>query len=50
MSAINTLKAAAVTDLVLDMRYNGGGYLDIAAELAYMIAGRGGPPARTSSD
>jgi carboxyl-terminal processing protease len=39
VSAINTLKAAAVTDLVLDMRYNGGGYLDIASELAYMIAG-----------
>ena len=28
-----------MTDLVLDLRYNGGGYLDIAAELAYMIAG-----------
>ena len=39
VAAIDTLKAAAVTDLVLDMRYNGGGYLDIAAELAYMIAG-----------
>jgi hypothetical protein len=44
VAAINTLKAAAVTDLVLDVRYNGGGYLDIAAELAYMIAG----PANTS--
>ena len=32
-----------VSDLVLDLRYNGGGYLDIASELAYMIAG----PART---
>ena len=39
VDAINTLKAANVTDLVLDMRYNGGGYLDIASELAYMIAG-----------
>ena len=39
ISAINTLKAAGVTDLVLDIRYNGGGYLDIASELAYMIAG-----------
>ena len=38
-NAINTLKGQAVTDLVLDIRYNGGGYLDIAAELAYMIAG-----------
>ena len=37
--AINTLKAANVTDLVLDLRYNGGGYLDIASEVAYMIAG-----------
>ncbi|GIT39402.1 MAG: hypothetical protein Ct9H300mP8_05980 [Gammaproteobacteria bacterium] len=26
-------------DLVLDLRYNGGGYLDIANELAFMIAG-----------
>jgi len=39
IAAINQLKASAVTDLVLDMRYNGGGYLDIASELAYMIAG-----------
>jgi carboxyl-terminal processing protease len=39
ISAITTLKQAAATDLVLDIRYNGGGYLDIAAELAYMIAG-----------
>jgi carboxyl-terminal processing protease len=39
VSAINTLQTAGVTDLVLDMRYNGGGYLDIASELAYMIAG-----------
>lgn len=39
VNAVNTLKAANVTDLVLDIRYNGGGYLDIAAELAYMIAG-----------
>ena len=39
VTAINTLKAANVGDLVLDLRYNGGGYLDIASELAYMIAG-----------
>jgi hypothetical protein len=26
------------TDLVLDLRYNGGGYLILASELAYMIA------------
>ena len=38
-NAINQLDAANVSDLVIDMRYNGGGFLDIAAELAYMIAG-----------
>ncbi|MEP7297240.1 MAG: S41 family peptidase, partial [Burkholderiales bacterium] len=41
VAAINQLKTSGITDLVLDMRYNGGGYLDIAAELAYMIAGAG---------
>ena len=30
-----------MTDVVLDLRYDGGGYLDIASELAYMIAGPG---------
>jgi len=30
---------ARVSDLVLDMRYNGGGLLSIASELAYMVAG-----------
>lgn len=39
VTAINTLKQNNVTDLVLDLRYNGGGYLDIASEMAYMIAG-----------
>lgn len=28
-----------VNELILDMRYNGGGYLAIAAQLGYMIAG-----------
>jgi C-terminal processing protease CtpA/Prc len=37
--AFTTLKADNVTDLVLDLRYNGGGYLAIASEAAYMIAG-----------
>ncbi|HZI75460.1 MAG TPA: S41 family peptidase, partial [Gemmatimonadales bacterium] len=39
IAAITQLKSANVTDLMLDLRYNGGGYLDIASELAYMIAG-----------
>jgi carboxyl-terminal processing protease len=39
ITAVNTLKAANIKDLVLDLRYNGGGYLFIASELTYMIAG-----------
>ena len=39
IDAINQLSAAGITDLFLDLRYNGGGFLDIASELAYMIAG-----------
>ncbi|WP_161816399.1 S41 family peptidase [Steroidobacter agaridevorans] len=38
VEAINQLSVAGVKDLVLDLRYNGGGYLAIANELAYMIA------------
>jgi len=41
VSAFTTLQNAAVNDLVLDIRYNGGGFLDIASEVAYMIAGPG---------
>jgi len=37
--AFSQLQSAAVQDLVLDIRYNGGGLLDIASEVAYMIAG-----------
>ena len=36
---IDELATAGVTDMVLDLRYNGGGYLAIANQLAYMIAG-----------
>jgi carboxyl-terminal processing protease len=39
VDAFNQLKSAGVHDLILDIRYNGGGYLDIASEVAYMIAG-----------
>lgn len=39
INAVNTLRAANITDLVVDIRYNGGGFLDIADELAFMIAG-----------
>lgn len=39
IDAVNQLSAAGIVDLVLDLRYNGGGFLDIANELSYMIAG-----------
>ena len=40
INAVNQLNTApGVNDLFLDLRYNGGGFLDIASELAYMIAG-----------
>jgi len=38
--AVNQLnEGEGIDDLVLDMRYNGGGFLALASELAYMIAG-----------
>ena len=45
--AISALKADGVTDLVLDLRYNGGGLLAVASELAYMIAGDAQTSGRT---
>ena len=39
MAAVSTLAEAGVRDLVVDLRYNGGGYLAIANHLAYMVAG-----------
>jgi hypothetical protein len=39
IDAFNMFKSQGVNDLVLDMRYNGGGLLFIASELAYMVAG-----------
>src|SRR2546430_6713172 len=49
IDAVNTLKAnpTPITDLVIDIRYNGGGFLHIASELAYMIAGPGPTPRQT---
>jgi hypothetical protein len=36
--AIEQFADVGITDLILDLRYNGGGYLDVASEAAYMIA------------
>ncbi len=44
VDAIAALKAQGVNDVVLDLRYNGGGLLAVASQLSYMIAG----PARTA--
>ena len=40
IEAFEGFQSEGVTELVLDMRYNGGGYLDIARMLASMIAGQ----------
>jgi hypothetical protein len=39
IQAVAQFKAAGIDSLVLDLRYNGGGYLYIANELASMIGG-----------
>jgi len=39
INAVNQLSNENIDDLVLDLRYNGGGLLAIASQLAYMIAG-----------
>jgi carboxyl-terminal processing protease len=39
INAITGLRNGGVTDLVVDMRYNGGGYIYISSQLAYMVAG-----------
>lgn len=44
VDAIASLKAEGVSDVVLDLRYNGGGLLAVASQLSYMIAG----PSRTT--
>ncbi len=47
VKAFQQLAAAKVKDLVLDIRYNGGGYLDMASEVAFMIAGSGPTSGKT---
>jgi hypothetical protein len=47
VDAVNQLNSSGIVDLVIDLRYNGGGYLDIASEFAYMIAGAAATAGRT---
>lgn len=39
IDAVTELRDTGITDLVLDLRYNLGGVLSVASQLAYMIAG-----------
>lgn len=39
IDAMRSFQQQGVSELVLDLRYNGGGYLYLASELAYMVAG-----------
>lgn len=39
IDAVEAFAADNIEELVLDLRYNGGGYLFLASELSYMIAG-----------
>jgi carboxyl-terminal processing protease len=39
INAFRQLSSAGATDLVLDLRYNGGGFGYISSELSYMVAG-----------
>ena len=51
IDAVNQLNAfnngQGIDDLVLDLRYNGGGFLAIASEFSYMIAGATATAGRT---
>ena len=46
-NAVEQLAAADIDELVLDIRYNGGGFLAIASQIAYMIAGDAQTAGRT---
>ncbi len=39
LDAISQLKAERIDDLIVDLRYNGGGLLAVSSQLAYMVAG-----------
>ena len=47
VDAVTQMANANISDLVLDVRYNGGGFLSIASQMAYMIAGSSATAGRT---
>jgi len=47
--AFTLLENEAIDDLVLDLRYNGGGLVAVAAQLGYMIAGSARTAGKTAS-
>jgi len=47
--AFTLLESEAIDDLVLDLRYNGGGLVAVAAQLGYMIAGSQRTAGKTAS-
>lgn len=47
VQAVESLAGANIDELVIDLRYNGGGRLVIASQLAYMVAGAARTAGRT---
>ncbi len=47
VNAMSAFESAGVVELIVDLRYNGGGFLDIANEFAFMIAGPSAASGRT---
>ena len=48
INAVDQLNAGAgIEELIIDLRYNGGGFLTIASEMAYMVAGAAATANRT---
>lgn len=47
VDAMRSFKSQGVNELVLDLRYNGGGLLAVASQLGYMIAGNAATNGKT---